>query len=167
MMSSGVIQPNQFPNLSDTRCLLGCGPFTLRPAGDPAPDTLLIAFAIVSGQSLTTMRQDAVQARVLYENGGVVGVGGQRHVAQFALEQNYPNPFNPSTTIRFSLERPGFARLSIYNLLGQEVATICATDLGAGQHTMKWDARNLPSGVYFYRLESDRFDETKRLILAR
>ena len=71
-LSSGIIQPDEFPNLSDTKLLLGCGPFAIRPGTDPTPDTLVLAFGIVSGQNLNVMRQQADRARIIYVNGGLL-----------------------------------------------------------------------------------------------
>jgi photosystem II stability/assembly factor-like uncharacterized protein len=85
----------------------------------------------------------------------------------FALAQNYPNPFNPSTTIQFSLPRNGFVSLKIYNLLGEEMATLVSEELDAGQHSVGWHATGMPSGVYFYRLTAGQFTETKKLVLLR
>jgi hypothetical protein len=71
----------------------------------------------------------------------------------FSLEQNYPNPFNPSTTISFHLEKPAIVTLKVYNLIGQEIATILAKeDLNSGQYEFNFDAHSFASGIYFYRL---------------
>src|SRR5204862_573609 len=70
----------------------------------------------------------------------------------FSLEENYPNPFNPSTTIRYSLPTDSYVKLSIYNMLGQEISTLVNQRKGAGVYTVSWDASNVSSGVYFYRL---------------
>jgi hypothetical protein len=78
-----------------------------------------------------------------------------------------PNPFNPSTTIEFALLKPSFVILKIYNLLGEEVATLAAEKLPAGKHQRVWEAKGLASGVYLYRLEAGEFVETKKLILLR
>jgi len=86
---------------------------------------------------------------------------------QFVLEQNYPNPFNPSTTIGFSLPRSSLVTLKIYNVNGEEVAILLAKQLPAGRHQMQWNASNLASGVYFYRLQTDDFVATRKLILLR
>ncbi|MFQ5768913.1 MAG: T9SS type A sorting domain-containing protein, partial [bacterium] len=85
----------------------------------------------------------------------------------FSLEQNYPNPFNPNTTIQFSLPRPGYVTLEMYNSLGEEVMTLVANYLSAGKYKVDWDARGLASGVYYYRLKVGGFFETKRLILMK
>ena len=71
------------------------------------------------------------------------------------LEQNYPNPFNPSTTIKFSLPQAGYATLKVYDVLGMEIASLVADDLSAGTYTVTWDAGDVASGVYFYRLSME------------
>ena len=85
----------------------------------------------------------------------------------YSLEQNYPNPFNPSTTISFSLASKSFVSLKMFDVLGREVATTIFEDLPAGNHSYQWNAANMPSGVYFYRLQAGSFTETKKLILLR
>jgi Zn-dependent metalloprotease len=85
----------------------------------------------------------------------------------FALYQNYPNPFNPSTTIEFALPKPAFVTLKVYNLLGEQVATLVSEQRSAGIHKLNWDARGLASGVYLYRLEAGEFMQTKKSILMR
>lgn len=86
---------------------------------------------------------------------------------EFALAQNTPNPFNPSTMIGFSLPAQGHVRLTVFNALGQEVATLVDGERPAGSHVARWDAMNQPSGAYFYRIESGSFVETKRMMLVR
>ena len=86
---------------------------------------------------------------------------------RFALHGNFPNPFNPTTTIRFDLGTPGFTTLTVYNLLGQEVATLVAEPLTAGAYEMAFDASRLPSGPYLYRLTSGSFSEQRMLLLIK
>jgi hypothetical protein len=88
-------------------------------------------------------------------------------VQEFALEKNFPNPFNPTTTIRFSIQTAGEASLKIFNLLGEEVATLASGEMGTGSHTVHWDATGQPSGVYFYRLSTEDHVQTRKLILLR
>ncbi len=85
----------------------------------------------------------------------------------FALNQNYPNPFNPSTNINFTLPKTEFVTLKIYDILGKEITTLINEELNAGNHTKIWDAKNLSSGVYFYKLQAGKFTETKKMVLVR
>jgi hypothetical protein len=88
-------------------------------------------------------------------------------VKDFALRQNYPNPFNPSTKIEFSVPKSTFVTLKVFNLLGEEVATLASQELRAGLYTVDWNASNAPSGVYFYRLTAGSFVDAKRMLLLR
>ena len=83
------------------------------------------------------------------------------------LMQNYPNPFNPTTTICFSLSKRTFVTLKVFDVLGKEVATIISEVMPAGIYSRQWNAANIPGGVYFYRLQTDLFTQTKKLILLR
>jgi carboxypeptidase T len=85
----------------------------------------------------------------------------------FALLQNYPNPFNPSTTFSFDIPYPSFAVLTIYNILGQEVAVLVNEEMNPGRYRVTWDAIGLSSGVYVYKLQAGSFTDTKKLLLVR
>jgi hypothetical protein len=85
----------------------------------------------------------------------------------YALSQNYPNPFNPATTISFNLPSKSFVSLKVYDALGREVATILSEELSAGTYSRQWNAAGLPSGIYFYRLQTGSFTETKKLVLLK
>jgi hypothetical protein len=85
----------------------------------------------------------------------------------YALEQNYPNPFNPATTIRYDLPVAGVVTLKVFDLVGQEVAVLVREYQEAGRHAVRFEAGHLPSGVYFYRLQTERFIETKRMLLRK
>jgi predicted acyl esterase len=93
--------------------------------------------------------------------------GGPGVPRTYGLEQNYPNPFNPTTSIEFHLAAAGLTKLTVYDILGREVARLVDKELPAGSFRASWDAAAQPSGVYFYRLESGSFSETKRLLLLR
>jgi len=86
---------------------------------------------------------------------------------QFELSQNYPNPFNPSTTIRFSLPQASQVKINIFNMIGEQVATIADGMYEAGYHKITFNASNLSSGAYIYRLESSDFVQVKKMILLR
>ncbi|MBC6952446.1 T9SS C-terminal target domain-containing protein, partial [candidate division KSB1 bacterium] len=85
----------------------------------------------------------------------------------FALSQNYPNPFNPSTKIDYAVTKTGLVRLAVYNVIGQKVATLVDGVRTAGSYTVTWEASNLASGVYVYRLEAGGQVYTRKLLLAR
>ena len=86
---------------------------------------------------------------------------------KFVLNQNYPNPFNPATSIKYMLPKNCNVLLQVYNLLGQEVATLVNKMQFAGDHDIEWNAAGFSSGIYFYRLQAGGFIETKKLILLR
>lgn len=86
---------------------------------------------------------------------------------QFELSQNYPNPFNPATTIRFSLPRATQIKISLYNMLGEQVAAIVEGMFESGYHKVTFNASNLSSGPYIYRLESRDFVSVKKMILMK
>jgi|GEM_PF-1995927 len=86
---------------------------------------------------------------------------------EYKLFQNYPNPFNPLTEINYSLPENGFVTLKVYDLLGREVAALVSEMKTAGNHSVKFDASKLSSGVYLYRLEVNGFTDAKRMILTK
>ncbi len=88
-------------------------------------------------------------------------------VEDYQLYQNYPNPFNPVTNIKFSLPERSNVKITVYNLLGIQVAQILNDVRNAGIHTVSFDASNLASGVYFYKLETGKFTSTKKLTLLK
>jgi hypothetical protein len=85
----------------------------------------------------------------------------------YALKQNYPNPFNPTTNIRFDLPKDSDVNLVVYDLMGREVAKLVNNRLNAGYYTINFNAANLPSGVYIYRLKAGDFVSTKKLMLLK
>jgi len=86
---------------------------------------------------------------------------------KFELKQNYPNPFNPSTNIEFFLPKKEHVSLKIFNSIGDEVATLVNEALSAGNHNRTWNAADIASGVYFFRLQAGGFIETKKLALMK
>jgi len=90
-----------------------------------------------------------------------------RVAEQFSLSQNYPNPFNPRTTIRYGLPQRSSVTLSVFNTLGQRIATLVQEAQEAGYHEVKFDGSSIASGVYFYRLQAGNFVQTRKLLLLR
>ena len=85
----------------------------------------------------------------------------------YGLEQNYPNPFNPTTRIDFQLPEKNFVSLKIYDIRGNLVKTLVAREMEAGYHSTYWNASNMGSGVYIYRLISNENVLSKKLLLLR
>jgi len=95
-------------------------------------------------------------------------------VNDFKLEQNYPNPFNPSTKIKFTIPETPLSfgeglgvRLIVYDVLGNEIATLVNEEKSAGNYEVEFDASSLPSGVYFYQLRAGSYIETKKMLLLK
>jgi hypothetical protein len=92
----------------------------------------------------------------------------------YSLEQNYPNPFNPSTKIQFNLANDGMVSVKVFNMLGQEVATLANQEMTAGMNTVTFDASSMASGVYFYRVSVNdlatgklMFSDMKKMMLVK
>ncbi|MCH8299681.1 MAG: T9SS type A sorting domain-containing protein [Candidatus Marinimicrobia bacterium] len=99
---------------------------------------------------------------------GVVTVEDEEAFSRsFNLYPNYPNPFNPSTTISFTLSNASRVSLLIYDIHGREVESLIEGIQPAGSHSIEWNASNLASGVYFYRLTADEFIQTRKMILIK
>lgn len=86
---------------------------------------------------------------------------------EYKLGNNFPNPFNPNTTVQYSLKQYGHVKLTVFNILGQEVASLVNEVKPAGDHRFVWHARGIPSGIYFYRLEAGDFVRTKKMVLMK
>ncbi len=89
------------------------------------------------------------------------------YISDFVLEQNYPNPFNPSTNIKYTVESGQFISLKVYDILGNEVATLVNEEKSAGLYNIKFNAAEFTSGVYFYRLQAGSFVQTRKMILLK
>lgn len=86
---------------------------------------------------------------------------------EYSLLQNYPNPFNPTTNIRFDLPKNGFVTLKVYNMLGKEIATLISKNLNAASYVVDFNAAELPSGIYFYKLQAGDFTSIKKMSLIK
>ena len=87
--------------------------------------------------------------------------------SSYSLEQNFPNPFNPTTQIKFGIPQSGFVKLEIYNLLGQKISTLVEEYMNAGYHSVKFDAKDLSSGIYIYTLSVNNYKTSKKMILLK
>jgi len=138
------------------------------------PDTLLVTFTqprTTRQASVTVTARDVDSSTISYSTPifqlltNVQTLGGIP--TRFALYQNYPNPSNPVTTIAFSIPKQIQISLTLYNVLGEHIEALVNEELPAGNYQVKWAPRNLPSGLYFYRLKSNEFTTTKKLLLLR
>ncbi|MCL5030085.1 MAG: SpaA isopeptide-forming pilin-related protein [Bacteroidetes bacterium] len=86
---------------------------------------------------------------------------------KYQLNQNYPNPFNPTTTIRYDLPKAGFVKITVYNILGQEIRVLVNEEKNPGVYEIKFDAKYLASGIYFYTIRTGDFIQSKKMILLR
>jgi hypothetical protein len=85
----------------------------------------------------------------------------------YSLEQNYPNPFNPETKISFDIPIQGFVSLKIFDALGREVNTLVNEVKVPGSYSVDFNGTNLPSGIYFYKLQTENYSETKKMLLIK
>ncbi len=118
----------------------------------------------------TKVNRDAVMTSILNSLGITTSI--EKLVenvspSAYSLEQNFPNPFNPTTYIRFTLLNNESASLTIFDVLGKKITTLVIKELSAGTYTVPWNASEFPSGIYFYRLQTKNFSETKKLILTK
>jgi hypothetical protein len=154
----------------------GLGNFTTRencyfPYADGVPWSIIASDFDLDGRTDIAITSTTDSLYVLYNlGGGTVGIKSEeteKIPASFSLEQNFPNPFNPSTTIQYSLPFSEKVSLKIFNLLGEEVKTLVDEYREAGKHSVQFNANNLASGIYFYKLQAGNFVETKKMILLR
>lgn len=93
--------------------------------------------------------------------------GEPGNVYSYSLSQNYPNPFNPSTTINFTLSKAGKTSIKVYDVLGRERAVLLDAVKEAGSHFVNFDASSLAGGIYFYKIQSGDYSETRKMMLIK
>ena len=129
-----------------------------------------VAELIVYNRTVTDSERTAVENYLTDKYNLVTGIEDSKEniiPEQFTLSQNYPNPFNPSTTIRFQVPNSSFVNLKVYDILGNEVATLVNEEKPAGSYVSVFNAAGLSSGIYFYKLTAGSFVETKKMILLK
>jgi hypothetical protein len=135
-------------------------------------DSIIIKWA--GSNSIDILRNVAVNQTITVVEGSTVSAVDDEEFLpdDFILEQNYPNPFNPGTKIKFSLAADSKVTLTVFDVLGQEVTNLISGNLAAGSHEINFNASNLNSGVYFYRIDAAGVDGTNfssvmKMILTR
>ncbi|MGA7160194.1 MAG: M1 family aminopeptidase, partial [Bacteroidota bacterium] len=165
-------------NQTQSNALFFTMPVELKFSFDSGPDTTIRVmnstnkqeFSFTFNRTPSLVVFDPNDNIVLKEGGTLVSVklpGVALHALSYQLEQNYPNPFNPETRFEFSVADMRFVTLKIYDVLGKEVATLVNSTMNAGSYSIPWNAGNLPSGIYFYRLQAGQFVQTKKLTLLK
>jgi predicted GH43/DUF377 family glycosyl hydrolase len=135
------------------------------------------------GQSSVIFNNDSTKFRMWYGGGTGFAIGEIGYATapiitgikalnknlsyNYVLHQNYPNPFNPTTNIEFSIPNSEFVTLKVFNILGEEVATLVSERLAAGNYNYDWDASGLASGVYLYRIQTENYVEAKKMVLMK
>lgn len=143
--------------------------------GSELDNSVLFSYTFDSNGNLTSQLYQTWNGSTLVNNTQVIyiiqqvtGVIGARQLPiQFILSQNYPNPFNPTTQISYTLPKASTVTLTVYDILGQQRAMLVNEKQEAGEHSVSWNALNIPSGVYFYRIVAGNFVQTKKMVLMK
>ena len=161
---------------SDISVTISGGPFII-----PQNDSLDVAFSICAAKTESDLIAAVARSKTKYKNLPSDIVSENFKVPEkFALSQNYPNPFNPSTTIKYTIPtlpasprlakgrtEVGFVTLKVYDILGREVVTLVNEKKSPGYYSVVFNTQNLPSGIYFYRLQTGEFTQTRKMILLK
>jgi M6 family metalloprotease-like protein len=153
---------NYYEDLSETVC----NP----PPGQNCGSSHWVRYRIKAydTQALTSLPSDSAMINV---NGGMpdkINLGTPKvDVTEYSLSQNYPNPFNPTTTISYTLKKDGVVQLRVFDILGKVVAELVNGRESAGTYSVAFNSNNLPSGIYFYQLNTGGFIDTKKMILLK
>jgi len=162
-ISGGITYTSAGP--ADVSMVIGNGPFNI-----PAKSVQRVAYAVLAADDSLKLMRAADSARAKWGRLIVTDMAGftpVRSAETFQLSQNYPNPFNPFTSIRYALPEADFVDLSIYNVLGQKVATLVHQTQTAGKYRVNWSAAGFASGVYYYRLTAGDLVRTKKMIVLK
>lgn len=142
------------------------------PVGNLQADTVsspAAGYRLGGGDNCLTIWSSSNPIYASYLCGTTVGINGSNNpVPQtYSLSQNYPNPFNPVTSIKYDLPKPGFVKLTVYDMTGKEVEVLVNEEKEPGKYEITWDGSKYSSGVYFYNIETGDFKETKKMVLIK
>jgi len=138
------------------------GHFSWVATSDQAGKSFVVTVEVTDG-SLT-----ATSTQVVKVNETIVGVKEEEGVpSEYTLMQNYPNPFNPSTSIRFGIPTESHVKLTVFNILGQEIAVLVDREMSAGYHKVNFNASKLNTGMYMYKIEASNFVSVKKMLLVK
>jgi hypothetical protein len=159
LISTNTYDPE--PNLPNPLMAFHGGVNYMFPPNTPDVLRVAISGGITIGPALTN------ETWVLTENIQSISVEEGTVPEEYSLMKNYPNPFNPSTTIQFSVPEQSFIKLEVINNLGERVEVLLSEELTAGTYKYDWDAGHLTSGIYYYSLSTESFNQTKKLLLLK
>ena len=136
------------------------------------PTSVVQSLAIVDSDLYAGTRGAGVWRRPLSEMVTSVESVSNEKPKSFSLGQNYPNPFNPTTTISFSIPQQSYVEIKVYNTIGYEITTLINEQKAAGNYTIEWNGKNkigrtMPSGLYLYRIKSESYQKTNKMLLIR
>ncbi len=161
---SGGVQAIEDSSLSDYSHVVGVGPLTINP-----DDTVRVGFAVLAGNGLAKLKVNAQFAREKWKE--LFEGGTKPKQLSYSLDQNYPNPFKETTTIGYDLVEKSSVILTVYDILGHEVARLVEEVQGTGHHEVTWDGSTstgwATSGVYFYKLKASSFEKVRKMIILR
>ena len=150
---------------TDISCVVSAGPYTI-----PNEQKITVAFALAAGNDINSLRTIIAESRSTY-NTIILPTSVDEDIVEqpvvFNLHQNYPNPFNPTTSIEYSVVSNEYVSLKVYDILGKEVATLVNEQKSVGSYEVKFNAGNLSSGVYFYKLKAGSFVDIKKMMLLK
>ncbi|HUF08412.1 MAG TPA: T9SS type A sorting domain-containing protein, partial [Rhodothermales bacterium] len=132
------------------------------------------AYMVVIGPELAAGKLEGIAVYAIDSQGNVVQpavvtsteTGGEQPIV-FALHGNYPNPFNPATTIRYDVPEPVDVHIKVHDALGRTLTSLSTGHRAPGAYSVTWDGRDMPSGVYFVRMEAGSFVETRKMVLLK
>ncbi|MBI5662988.1 MAG: T9SS type A sorting domain-containing protein [Ignavibacterium album] len=164
-ISGGIAKATAGPG--DVSNVTSAGPFTIN-----AGDSIKVAFAILAADNKALLDAAVNQSRIKYQEILVLDVKDNSTMpTEFSLAQNYPNPFNPSTKISWQSPVSSWQTLKVYDVLGNEVATLVDEYREAGRYDVEFQSAvgngQLASGVYYYQLKIDHFIQTKKMVLIK
>jgi serine protease len=159
-LSSGISTPSYGPGIA-------CFVISAGPVNINNNDSVTVAFAVVKGTDLNNIKANSQTAKNKYGLIGVEPISNEVPL-KYTLYQNYPNPFNPVTTLKFDLPRQDEATVKVYDILGREtIVLLSKKKLSAGSYEITFDAGSLSSGIYFYRIETQKFTDVKKMVLVK
>ena len=167
--NSGIIIYNGYSNILFEICFDNTisSTNTIVKSTNAPGKTLVYSANNSSGCTLTGSIPQASRPNICFGHADNIKLKNKNIPLEHSLSQNYPNPFNPITRIDFDISKKGFVSLKVYDILGREVQTLVNEEKVAGSYSVDFNGSDLTSGVYFYKLTSGEFSETKRMVLIK